>query len=65
MDFLKAQFDKLLLVGFTLVMLALLALMLAYKMDTGAIAWLEKSVDMVTGSLLTLITGQFLKNKSD
>jgi hypothetical protein len=64
-EFLRSQFDKLLLVGFATILLALLALMVSYKMDSGAIAWLEKSFDMVTGSLLTLITGQLLRNKSD
>jgi hypothetical protein len=62
MDFLKTQFDKLLMTGFAVFLLILLALLLSFKLDGGVVAWLEKSIDMVTGSLLTMVTGQLLRN---
>jgi hypothetical protein len=58
MDFLRSQFDKLLLACFVAFLLGMLFHLLRERPDSSAIAWLEKSVDMVTGALLALVTGR-------
>jgi hypothetical protein len=63
MDFLKTQFDKLLLMAFIIALVCMLLHMISVRPESTAVAWLEKSIDMVTGALLALVTGAVLKSK--
>lgn len=63
-DFLRAQFDKLLLASLLALMLSVLLHLLHARPQNdyaAAVGWLEKSIDMITGSLLTLVTGHLLR----
>lgn len=65
LDFLKTQGDKLLLVVLIVFMITVLIHLLHHDASSAAVAWLEKSVDVVLGSLLTLITGQVFRKASE
>lgn len=66
MQFWRSQFDKLLLASILALLLSMLLHLLHLKTPSDlaapAIAWLEKSIDMITGSLLTLVTGHLLRS---
>lgn len=56
-DFLKAQFDKLLLLTI-IVFFTLVLLLLLYRfpnLDQSTLQWIEKSVDMATGGLIVAV----------
>ena len=61
MGILSNHFDKILLVGFSSLLLAMLLDLVKYHPDSSVIPWIEKSIDVVLGSLLTLITGQIFR----
>jgi hypothetical protein len=65
LEFLKSQGDKLLLVALIVFMISVLIHLLHHDASSAAVAWIEKSVDVVLGSLLTLITGQIFRKAAE
>lgn len=64
MDFVRSQGDKLLLAVLVALMVGTLIHLVHHEAQSPVIPWLEKSVDMMLGSLLTLITGHALRRDS-
>jgi hypothetical protein len=57
MSFLKAQFDKLLLTGIILVL---------YLHPTGLpVEWVQRTLDIVLGALIAIISGRAFSRRSD
>ncbi len=56
MEFLKSQFDKLLLIGLFLVV---------YFIPMQEIDWVQRTLDILLGAIVGLITGRALARRSD
>lgn len=61
-DFIKAQFDKLLLTFLVLVCLGTVLHLIHHTADASVVNWGLSLVSGVIGALLTLITGNVLKS---
>lgn len=61
-DFLRAQFDKLLVAALICFMLGVLVHLIHVHTEPAAqaIAWLEKSIDILTGGLIGIVTGRVI-----
>jgi hypothetical protein len=65
LDFWKSQIDKVILLVLIGAFLGVFVHMLHHKDgDAASLQWVEKSADMATGSLITLITGQIFNRKN-
>lgn len=61
-DFLKDEFDKILLVSILILLGTIYVHLLHHgPTDTAAIGWVEKTFDTLTGALLILVTGGLKK----
>lgn len=58
MGVIREHFDKVALLALTVLFLGMLLDLIKFHPDSAAISWAEKSLDVILGSLLTLITGQ-------
>lgn len=65
LEFLKSQGDKLLLTSLIVFMIGALTHFVHHDPASAVVPWIEKSVDVVLGSLLTLITGQVFRKASE
>lgn len=66
MDFLKQQFDKLLLAALFIIAAIMTVVLMHWNMDTSMITWSQGLTTGFVGALLTLITGsRFTARASD
>jgi len=63
-DFIKTQFDKLLLTFLVLVSLGVVLHLIHHTADASVINWGLALVSGIVGSLLTLITGNVMKSQA-
>ena len=63
MDFIRQNFDKLLLASLLLVMLGVIVHMTHDHADAGNVSWAREQSGTVLGALITLVTGAILANK--
>lgn len=65
MEWLRGQFDKIILVFMLLVMLALTIHSLHHSTDQTATAWFREQTNTVIGALIGMITGGAIQRMAD
>jgi hypothetical protein len=63
--FLKSQFDKILISALLLFLMFFWQHAIHHNVDPATVQWLEKSIDILTGSLGTLVTGQMFRGSNN